>query len=81
MFAKWEKGAFVQNVANPAYSMKGEVTTFYEDGNVTIENPKTGFKWQSGKPTGKVQLKVTEGPMLQGPSTAYLEINLYTQSD
>ena len=66
MFSKWEKGAFVQNVANPAYSMKGEVTTFYEDGNVTIENPKTGFKWQSGKPTGKVLLKVTEGPNASG---------------
>jgi hypothetical protein len=40
MHGKWEKGAFVQNVANPAYAMKGEVTTFYEDGNVTIENPR-----------------------------------------
>lgn len=65
-FGHWEKGAFWQNVPNPVYSGKGEVTTFYENGVVTIENPRTGFKWQSGKPEGKVQLKVTDGPDATG---------------
>lgn len=62
MFGAWEKGAYYRNVQNPYYAGKGEVTTFYENGVVTIENPKSGYKWASGKPEGKVTLRLVEGP-------------------
>ncbi|MEW6227727.1 MAG: ABC transporter substrate-binding protein [Bacillota bacterium] len=65
-FGHWEKGAFWQNVPNPAYAGKGDTTTFYENGAVTIENPKTGFKWQSGDPKGEVLVKIVEGPYATG---------------
>ncbi|MEW5866064.1 MAG: ABC transporter substrate-binding protein [Bacillota bacterium] len=65
-FGHWEKGAFWQNVPNPAYAGKGDTTTFYKNGAVTIENPKTGFKWQSGDPKGEVLVKIVEGPYATG---------------
>lgn len=65
-FGQWEKGAFFQNIQNSAYTGTGETTTFYENGSVAIENPKTGFKWRSGDPGGKVLLKLTEGPNALG---------------
>ncbi len=65
-FGHWEKGAFWQNVPNPAYAIKGETRTFYTNGALTIENPKTGFKWQTGDPKGDVLAKVVEGPYATG---------------
>ncbi len=65
-FGHWEKGAFWQNVPNPVYAGKGEITTHYKNGAVTIENPKTGFKWQSGDPKGEILAKVVDGPYATG---------------
>lgn len=65
-FGHWEKGAFFQNMPNPAYGGKGDITTCYKNGAVTIENPKTGFKWQSGDPKGEILVKFVEGPYATG---------------
>jgi len=63
-FVAWEPGAYAQVAANANYSLKGEVTTFYEGGGVVIDNPALGFHWEGygGASTGDMKLQLVEGP-------------------
>ena len=64
---KWEKGAFVEaSRVVDDYWAEGEKGLFYENGGYVIDNPKTGFHWESSnpKPEGKVTLVVETGPFV-----------------
>lgn len=64
VFARWEKGAFFENKANPYTSFKGEQTVLYPNGAVAIRNPKTGYNWQTKEPapSGQPQYQYETGP-------------------
>ena len=64
---RWEKGAFIEaSRVVDDYWAEGEKGIYYENGGYIIDNPKTGFHWESKnpKPEGKVKLIVETGPFI-----------------
>jgi len=64
---RWEKGAFIEaSRIVDDYWAEGEKGIYYENGGYVIDNPKTGFHWESKnpKPEGKVKLIVETGPFI-----------------
>ncbi len=64
---RWEKGAFIEaSRVVDDYWAEGEKGIYYENGGYIIDNPKTGFHWESKnpKPEGKVKLVVETGPFI-----------------
>lgn len=64
---RWEKGAFIEaSRVVDDYWAEGEKGIYYENGGYVIDNPKTGFHWESKnpKPEGKVKLVVETGPFI-----------------
>ncbi len=66
MFGKWEKGAFVESLANPHFALRGEKTILYANGAVSIANDRLGYRWSGyGQPQGDVDLEITLGPYVE----------------
>jgi len=64
---RWEKGAFIEaSRVVDDYWAEGEKGIYYENGGYVIDNPKTGFHWESKnpKPEGKAKLVVETGPFI-----------------
>ena len=60
---KWEHGAFVENVANSHFSLKGERILLYANGATQLINDKLGYRWKGyGEPQGDVNLDIPTGP-------------------
>lgn len=65
VFGQWEPGAFIENVANEAYSLRGETTTLYANGAYKhVAADGTVFS-AYGEPTGDVVQESAEGPNAQ----------------
>jgi len=77
MLGKWERGAFVENAANPQFALQGERLRLYANGAAEIINSKLGYRWSGyGTPQGDVDLEITTGP-----DGATLLFSIYANQD
>ena len=69
-FGKWEKGAFVENQANPDYYQKGAQVEVYENGAYNeVKEGDGGYTITTGEPSGETIAAYTVGP--HTPSVVY----------
>jgi peptide/nickel transport system substrate-binding protein len=74
---RWEKGAFVENVPNPAYYAQGATITTYADGSYTeVQQGQNAYEEIVGELNSPPTLEYTEGPL-----TAGTIFNLYTDQN
>jgi ABC-type transport system substrate-binding protein len=74
---RWEKGAFVENVPNPAYYAQGATITTYADGSYTeVQQGENAYEEIVGELNSPPTLEYTEGPL-----TAGTIFNLYTDQN
>ena len=62
IFERWERGAFAENAANPAYYFAGTEVAQYANGAYRASKPGTYEFAAFGEPDGDPVLEYTEGP-------------------
>jgi peptide/nickel transport system substrate-binding protein len=74
---RWEKGAFVENLPNPAYYAQGATITVYADGSYKeVQQGEAAYEEIVGELNSPAVLEYTEGPL-----TAGTIFNLYTDQN
>jgi ABC-type transport system substrate-binding protein len=74
---RWEKGAFVENLPNPAYYAQGATITVYADGSYKeVKQSDPSYEEIVGELNSPAVLEYTEGPL-----TAGTIFNLYTDQN
>jgi len=74
---RWEKGAFVENLPNPAYYAQGATITVYADGSYKeVQQGSAAYEEIVGELNSPAILEYTEGP-----HTAGTIFNLYTDQN
>ena len=64
IFRRWERGAFLENEANPHDEDRGSTTELYPNGAVRFMNPRLNYAWQTREPApaGRPELSYESGP-------------------